>query len=1082
MASSPYVSMNRRGEINKNNGVGGGGEGQNEAEQALFRELWHMCAGPLVTVPRERELVFYFPQGHIEQVEASTNQVADEHIPVYDLRSKILCRVTNVVLKAEPDTDEVFAQVTLVAEPNQDENKVEKEAPPLLPPRFHVRSFCKTLTASDTSTHGGFLVLRRHADECLPPLDMTKDPPTQELVTKDLHGNEWRFKHIFRGHPSRHLLQSGWSVFVSLKRLVVGDAFIFIRGENGEHRVGVRRAMRQQRNVLSSIISNHSMHLGVLASAWHAVSTRTMFTVYYKPWTNLTEFIVPYDQYMESLNINYTIGMHIKMKFEGEEALEQRCTGTIVGIEDVDPKKWPDSKWRSLKVTLVAEPNQDENKVEKEAPPLLPPRFHVRSFCKTLTASDTSTHGGFLVLRRHADECLPPLDMTKDPPTQELVTKDLHGNEWRFKHIFRGHPSRHLLQSGWSVFVSLKRLVVGDAFIFIRGENGEHRVGVRRAMRQQRNVLSSIISNHSMHLGVLASAWHAVSTRTMFTVYYKPWTNLTEFIVPYDQYMESLNINYTIGMHIKMKFEGEEALEQRCTGTIVGIEDVDPKKWPDSKWRSLKVKWDETSNILLPDRVSPWKIEPAHASPALNPLSMPRPKRHRPLVVPSSSNSSLLIRERVSSKVSVDHLPPSVYPTVLQGNLVEGNKSDNGEKSVVWPHAVDDEKIDDVFTSRKYGPEGWMLMGTHEKSSDILSSYGTNINLSSHPLLLNQRSHVANPTKKHLLDHEGKVDVMGSPWSAMPSSLSLNLLNSNAKGVQGGDTTNKVQGNLRHSAFGEYAMLQHGYKFEHPRGKLMMLPPPTTQYENPYSRELLLKSISPNTSEVAKPKDGNYKLFGFSLLSSPTKSGTSMSHRNVVNEPLGALHLPSHLYRTFENDQKSEHSRGSKPADVVVVADDQEKLLQTSQSHLKNVQPKPHSTSARSCTKVHKKGIALGRSVDLTKFSGYDELIAELDQLFEFGGELTSPKKDWLIVYTDNEGDMMLVGDDPWPEFCAMACKMSIYPKEDIQKMSPGTLSSKNEENQSASEGADGQETNCQPQHLASYTWFGSGVERRGLS
>lgn len=63
---------------------------------------------------------------------------------------------------------------------------------------------------------------------------------------------------------------------------------------------------------------------------------------------------------------------------------------------------------------------------------------------------------------------------------------------------------------------------------------------------------------------------------------------------------------------------------------------------------------------------------------------------------------------------------------------------------------------------------------------------------------------------------------------------------------------------------------------------------------------------------------------------------------------------------------------------------------------------------------VHKKGIALGRSVDLTKFSDYGELIAELDQLFEFGGLLTSPQKDWLIVYTDNEGDMMLVGDDPW--------------------------------------------------------------------
>lgn len=47
---------------------------------------------------------------------------------------------------------------------------MEKEAPPAQPPRFHVHSFCKTLTASDTSTHGGFSVLRRHADECLPPL------------------------------------------------------------------------------------------------------------------------------------------------------------------------------------------------------------------------------------------------------------------------------------------------------------------------------------------------------------------------------------------------------------------------------------------------------------------------------------------------------------------------------------------------------------------------------------------------------------------------------------------------------------------------------------------------------------------------------------------------------------------------------------------------------------------------------------------------------------------------------------------------------------------------------------------------
>ena len=63
---------------------------------------------------------------------------------------------------------------------------------------------------------------------------------------------------------------------------------------------------------------------------------------------------------------------------------------------------------------------------------------------------------------------------------------------------------------------------------------------------------------------------------------------------------------------------------------------------------------------------------------------------------------------------------------------------------------------------------------------------------------------------------------------------------------------------------------------------------------------------------------------------------------------------------------------------------------------------------------VHKQGVALGRSVDLSKFNNYDELKAELDKMFEFEGELVSSNKNWQIVYTDNEGDMMLVGDDPW--------------------------------------------------------------------
>lgn len=331
------------------NNFGGGAHPGASPNVALYKELWHACAGPLVTVPREGERVYYFPQGHMEQLEASTHQGLDQQLPSFNLPAKILCKVMNVHLRAESETDEVYAQITLL--PEQDQGEITSPDPPLpQPEKCTVHSFCKTLTASDTSTHGGFSVLRRHADECLPPLDMSQQPPWQELVASDLHANEWHFRHIFRGQPRRHLLTTGWSVFVSAKKLVAGDAFIFLRGENGELRVGVRRLMRQLNNMPSSVISSHSMHLGVLATASHAISTGTLFSVFYKPRTSQSEFIVSVNKYLEARNHKLSVGMRFKMRFEGEEVPERRFSGTIVGVGDNTSSRWPDSEWRSLKV------------------------------------------------------------------------------------------------------------------------------------------------------------------------------------------------------------------------------------------------------------------------------------------------------------------------------------------------------------------------------------------------------------------------------------------------------------------------------------------------------------------------------------------------------------------------------------------------------------------------------------------------------------------------------------------------------------------------------------------------------------
>ncbi|KAL3717562.1 hypothetical protein ACJRO7_009060 [Eucalyptus globulus] len=322
----------------------GTGRGDN-----LHEQLWHACAGPLAYVPKARETVFYFPQGHIEQIEAYTNQDGDMEMPIYKLPSKILCKVVCVQLKAEIHTDEVFAQVTLIPEAKKDEVNPNCKTS-ATPPRDNSRFFVKILTQSDTSTHGGCSLPKRPADECLPSLDKSQHHPVQDLVTKDLQGNLWCFRHIYRGKPERHLLTRGWSDFLTSKKLVTGDACIFLSGRDGDVRIGVRRLMKSQTTTSSSILSGHSMRHGILASALHAVSTGTMFTVYYRPWACTSGFIIGYQQYVKAMANDYSIGKRFRMQFEDELCGEQRLGGTVVSIEDLDQMRWPGSDWKCLKV------------------------------------------------------------------------------------------------------------------------------------------------------------------------------------------------------------------------------------------------------------------------------------------------------------------------------------------------------------------------------------------------------------------------------------------------------------------------------------------------------------------------------------------------------------------------------------------------------------------------------------------------------------------------------------------------------------------------------------------------------------
>ncbi|MBA0836567.1 hypothetical protein Goarm_008771, partial [Gossypium armourianum] len=320
-------------------------------KRVLNSELWHACAGPLVSLPPVGSRVVYFPQGHSEQVAASTNkEEVDVHVPNYpSLPPQLICQLHNVTMHADVETDEVYAQMTLQPLNPQEQKEAYLPAELGTPSRQPTNYFCKTLTASDTSTHGGFSVPRRAAEKVFPPLDFSQQPPAQELIARDLHDNEWKFRHIFRGQPKRHLLTTGWSVFVSAKRLVAGDSVLFIWNEKNQLLLGIRRANRPQTVMPSSVLSSDSMHLGLLAAAAHAASTNSRFTIFYNPRASPSEFVIPLTKYIKAVyHTRVSVGMRFRMLFETEESSVRRYMGTITGISDLDPVRWPNSHWRSV--------------------------------------------------------------------------------------------------------------------------------------------------------------------------------------------------------------------------------------------------------------------------------------------------------------------------------------------------------------------------------------------------------------------------------------------------------------------------------------------------------------------------------------------------------------------------------------------------------------------------------------------------------------------------------------------------------------------------------------------------------------
>ena len=338
------------------------------SERCLDSQLWHACAGGIVQMPPLNSKVLYFPQGHAEHAHGKVD-FGNTRIP-----SLIPCRVSAVKYMADPDTDEVFVKLGMT--PLREKNGLDLEddccfmgvSSSGVEGQKKPASFAKTLTQSDANNGGGFSVPRYCAETIFPRLDYSADPPVQTIVAKDVHGQWWKFRHIYRGTPKRHLLTTGWSNFVNQKKLVAGDSIVFLRAQNGDLCVGIRRAKKvviggggghsgflcENENMVRKKRGEELMGRVAAESVVEAVTCAVIgrpFEVVYYPRASTPEYCVKASLVRDAMKVKWCSGMRFKMPFETEDSSRiSWFMGTISSVQVADPIRWPDSPWRLLQV------------------------------------------------------------------------------------------------------------------------------------------------------------------------------------------------------------------------------------------------------------------------------------------------------------------------------------------------------------------------------------------------------------------------------------------------------------------------------------------------------------------------------------------------------------------------------------------------------------------------------------------------------------------------------------------------------------------------------------------------------------
>lgn len=1066
-------------------------------KKSINPELWQACAGPLVNLPPAGTHVVYFPQGHSEQVAASMKKDVDAQIPNYpNLPSKLLCLLHNVTLHADPETDEVYAQMTLLPVPSFDKESLLRSDLALKTNKPQPDFFCKTLTASDTSTHGGFSVPRRAAEKIFPPLDFSMQPPAQELIARDLHDNVWTFRHIYRGQPKRHLLTTGWSLFVSGKRLFAGDSVLFIRDEKQQLLLGIRRANRQPANLSSSVLSSDSMHIGILAAAAHAAANNSPFTVFYNPRASPSEFVIPLAKYYKAVYSNQiSLGMRFRMMFETEESGTRRYMGTITGISDLDPVRWKNSQWRNLQVGWdESTAGERRNRVsiweiEPVTAPFFicpPPYFRSKRPRQPGMPDDESSDLDNLFRRTmpwigddicmRDPQALPGLSLVQWMNMQQSpsLANTIQPN---YTHSMSGSVLQNLSGTDLSRQLGLSAPQIPQTnnmqFNCQRLPQQAQQPDHLPKLPSTLNPLGSVIQSQQQLGDITQQSRQNVVNQTL------PSSQVQAQMLQPQSLVQTNNIlqqqpsiqNHQPHRSVNQNLQQQQQHQQQSMGQNQQQNLIQPQL-PDQVNQQLQMSENQIQ-IQLFQKLQQQQQQSllAQQSPLQQPAQFTQLQDPQRQLLDMSQNFSRPLTP--TQMLEVAQATSTSLPQSIPLQMTRNNSHTNirfshpaqqpklqHQQSGVLPEISGHMGLPLPPTTNQLSTAGSSIVtGTagagQSAITDDLPSCSTSPSTNNCP-------NVVQPVMNGMPHRSTAMgEDMAHSAATILSPSALETISSNANLVkdlqQKSDvkpslniSKNQNQGFFAPQTYLNGAAAQTDYLDTSSSTTSVCLSQNDVhlqQNNNPVSfnpQSLLFRDTSQDGEVQADPR--NSVPYGNNIES---QLGIPMNPDPLLAKGMTGLGKDIHnnfssggIITNYENSKDAQQELSSSMVSPSFGVPDMtfnsidSTINDSSFMNRGPWPPPPQFQRMRTYTKVYKRG-AVGRSIDISRYSGYDELKHGLARMFGIEGQLEDRQRvGWKLVYVDHESDVLLVGDDPWEEFVNCVRCIKILSPQEVQQMS----------------------------------------------